>query len=120
MAPLPASRRLRPPELQGVGGELLGRWRRAGSPRPGERPPSLPEAPSERLGELARILDRLRQGRGEPALRLRLADLLASPGVGDAWLEAKRDDVLLTAQDFASDLVEEMLKVRRRRTRAAS
>ncbi len=38
----------------------------------------------------------------------------------DAWLEAKRDDVLLTSQDFASDLIEEMLKVRRRRTRAAS
>jgi hypothetical protein len=38
----------------------------------------------------------------------------------DAWLEAKRDDVLLTAQDFASDLLEEMLKLRRRRTRAAS
>ena len=27
----------------------------------------------------------------------------------DAWLQAKRDDVLLTAQDFASDLVEEAL-----------
>ena len=38
----------------------------------------------------------------------------------DAWLEAKREDVLLTAQDFASDLLEEMLKLRRRRTRAAS
>jgi hypothetical protein len=33
-----------------------------------------------------------------------------------AWLEAKRDDVLLTAQDFASELVDEAL-VRRRRTR---
>ena len=30
-----------------------------------------------------------------------------------AWLNAKRDDVLLTAQDFASDLVEDAL-VRRR------
>jgi hypothetical protein len=36
-----------------------------------------------------------------------------------AWLEAKRDDVLLTAQDFASELVEEAL-VRHRRRRAAS
>lgn len=36
-----------------------------------------------------------------------------------AWLEAKRDDVLLTAQDFASDLVMEAL-VSRRRRRAAS
>jgi hypothetical protein len=32
-----------------------------------------------------------------------------------AWLEAKRDDVLLTAQDFASDLVDEALMARRRR-----
>ncbi|KAA0093590.1 hypothetical protein CIW49_26370 [Mycolicibacterium sp. P1-18] len=37
----------------------------------------------------------------------------------DAWLEAKRDDVLLTAQDFASLLVEEALH-RRRRARSAS
>jgi len=35
-----------------------------------------------------------------------------------AWLEAKRDDVLLTAQDFASDLVEEALGRRRRRPAA--
>ena len=32
-----------------------------------------------------------------------------------AWLEAKRDDVLLTAQDFASDLVDEALLARHRR-----
>jgi hypothetical protein len=32
-----------------------------------------------------------------------------------AWLEAKRDDVPLTAQDFASDLVDEPLVRRRRR-----
>src|ERR1700722_15159311 len=31
-----------------------------------------------------------------------------------AWLEAKRDDVLLTAQDFASELVDEALSRRRR------
>jgi hypothetical protein len=36
-----------------------------------------------------------------------------------AWLEAKRDDVLLTAQDFASDLVDEALLARRRRRPAA-
>ena len=36
----------------------------------------------------------------------------------DAWLEAKRDDVLLTAQDFASALVDEALH-RRLRQRAA-
>jgi hypothetical protein len=46
--------------------------------------------------------------RSETAQRLR-----------DAWLEAKRDDVLLTAQDFASDLVEDAL-ARRRRQRTAS
>lgn len=37
-----------------------------------------------------------------------------------AWLQAKRDDVLLTAQDFASNLVEEALVARQRRRRAAS
>jgi hypothetical protein len=31
-----------------------------------------------------------------------------------AWLQAKRDDVLLTAQDFASDLVDEALARRLR------
>jgi hypothetical protein len=36
----------------------------------------------------------------------------------DAWLEAKRDDVLLTAQDFASALVDEAL-TRRLRQRSA-
>lgn len=36
-----------------------------------------------------------------------------------AWLEAKRDDVLLTAQDFASALVDEALAARRRRARTA-
>lgn len=33
----------------------------------------------------------------------------------EAWLEAKRDDVLLTAQDFASTLVDEALEHRRSR-----
>jgi hypothetical protein len=37
----------------------------------------------------------------------------------EAWLQAKRDDVLLTAQDFASNLVDEALS-RRRRQRASS
>ena len=36
--------------------------------------------------------------------------------VRQAWLDAKRNDVLLTAQDFASDLVDEAL-VRRWQTR---
>jgi hypothetical protein len=42
-------------------------------------------------------------------LRLRSATALR---LREAWLEAKRDDVLLTAQDFASDLVEEALRRR--------
>jgi hypothetical protein len=46
-------------------------------------------------------------------LRLRPA---TAQRVRQAWLEAKRDDVLLTAQDFASDLVDEAL-VRHRRSR---
>ncbi|WP_431236143.1 hypothetical protein ACQ856_28985 (plasmid) [Mycolicibacterium psychrotolerans] len=37
-----------------------------------------------------------------------------------AWLEAKRDDVLLTAQDFASNLVEDALLRRQRRTTSTS
>jgi hypothetical protein len=45
------------------------------------------------------------------------------PGTADklraAWLEAKRDDVLLTAQDFASSLMDDAL-ARYRRRRAAS
>jgi hypothetical protein len=48
-------------------------------------------------------------------LRLRPA---TAQRLRQAWLEAKRDDVLLTAQDFASDLVDEAL-VRRRRRPAA-
>jgi hypothetical protein len=60
--------------------------------------PALPAAPAM---EAPRTL-RLRPG---TAQRVR-----------QAWLEAKRDDVLLTAQDFASDLVDEAL-VRRRRPR---
>jgi hypothetical protein len=37
-----------------------------------------------------------------------------------AWLEAKRDDVLLTAQDFASNLVDDALARHRRRRAVAS
>lgn len=37
-----------------------------------------------------------------------------------AWLDAKRDDVLLTAQDFASNLVEDALRSRRRRRTPAT
>jgi hypothetical protein len=48
-------------------------------------------------------------------LRLRTA---TAQRLRQAWLEAKRDDVLLTAQDFASDLVDEALARRRRRPAA--
>jgi len=48
-------------------------------------------------------------------LRLRPA---TAQRLRQAWLEAKRDEVLLTAQDFASDLVEEALARRRRRPAA--
>lgn len=48
-------------------------------------------------------------------LRLRPA---TAQRLRQAWLEAKRDDVLLTAQDYASDLVDEALGRRRRRPAA--
>jgi hypothetical protein len=48
-------------------------------------------------------------------LRLRPA---TAQRLRQAWLEAKRDDVLLTAQDYASDLVDEALTRRRRRPAA--
>jgi hypothetical protein len=55
---------------------------------------------------------------GEAPRTLRLRRTTAQE-LREAWLEAKRDDVLLTAQDFASNLVDEALS-RRRRQRAAS
>lgn len=63
------------------------------------------ERPSAAEPEAPRTL-RLRP---EAATRLRAA-----------WLEAKRDDVLLTAQDFASDLMMEALVSRRRRRTATA
>jgi hypothetical protein len=50
-------------------------------------------------------------------MRMRPATALA---LRNAWLEAKRDDVLLTAQDFASDLVDEALMRRLRRPAVSS
>ena len=76
------------------------------------------EAPTRQRSSSPTSADVPASGPSAPrTLRLRPA---TAQDLRDAWLEAKRDDVLLTAQDFASDLVEEMLKVRRRRTRAAS
>ena len=67
---------------------------------------SLPTARTEKTP--AEEAPRTLRLRAKTAVRLR-----------NAWLEAKRDDVLLTAQDFASDLVEEAL-ARHRRRRANS
>jgi len=43
-------------------------------------------------------------------LRLRVSTAAA---LRDAWLEAKRDDVLLSHQDFASNLIDDALGRRR-------
>jgi hypothetical protein len=65
------------------------------SPLPTAPPPAAPAiAPEPKTPRTLRL-------RSTTAQRLR-----------DAWLEAKRDDVLLTAQDFASDLVDEALRRR--------
>jgi hypothetical protein len=53
----------------------------------------------------------------EPPRTLRLRSATAER-VRRAWVEAKRDDVFLTAQDFASDLLDEALARRRRRPAA--
>ena len=75
--------------------------------RPSASVSTLPPAPTPaRPADVAPRTLRLQPG---TAQRLR-----------DAWLEAKRDDVLLTAQDFASALVEEALTRRRRQQTARS
>src|ERR1700730_2101810 len=70
-------------------------------------PAPAPDAPPAALD--AGAAPRTMRLRPETAARLRAA-----------WLEAKRNDVLLTAQDFASSLVEDALASRRRARRAAS
>ena len=77
---------------------------RAAAPVPPAEPAS-PPPPAESEAPGAPRTLRLRP---ETATQLRAA-----------WLEAKRDDVLLTAQDFASNLVEEALVSRQRRRRTA-
>jgi hypothetical protein len=69
-------------------------------------PTAAPAAPATATGQEAPRTLRLRS---TTAQRLR-----------DAWLEAKRDDVLLTAQDFASDLVDEALRRRARMSASTS
>jgi hypothetical protein len=65
---------------------------------------TLPPAPAADAGSAAPRTLRLRTS---TAAELR-----------EAWLEAKRDDVLLTAQDFASNLIEDALRRHRRRRTA--
>jgi hypothetical protein len=92
----------------------------AGAPAPdAAAPPSVtvteqPPAPVSTLPAPARPMTATAPG-APRTLRLRPA---TAARVRQAWLEAKRDDVLLTAQDFASDLVEEALTRRRRRPAA--
>jgi hypothetical protein len=91
-------------------------------PSPAATAPELPAAtPEPTAASVSRLPGpRPQQSATEAAaprtLRLRPA---TATKLRNAWLEAKRDDVLLTAQDFASDLVEEAL-ARHRRRRAAS
>ena len=90
---------------------------------PAATAPELPAATPEPVGaaSVSRLPGaRQQQSHAEDAAPrpLRLRPDTASR-LRAAWLEAKRDDVLLTAQDFASELVEDAL-VRHRRRRAAS
>lgn len=78
---------------------------RAAAPKPPAEPAS-PPPPAESEAPGAPRTLRLRP---ETATQLRAA-----------WLQAKRDDVLLTAQDFASNLVEEALVARQRRRRTST
>jgi hypothetical protein len=81
-------------------------------------PPAAPEPPAASVSTLPSSAKR-RSAADEAAPRtLRLRPDTAAR-LRAAWLEAKRDDVLLTAQDFASDLVEDAL-ARHRRRRAVS
>ncbi|WP_431240924.1 hypothetical protein ACQ86B_28795 (plasmid) [Mycolicibacterium aichiense] len=81
-------------------------------PTPAEPPAAsvrtLPSPPKPRVAAAEEAPRTLRL-RPDTAARLRAA-----------WLEAKRDDVLLTAQDFASNLVEDALVRAQRRTASMS
>ena len=74
--------------------------------RPAASVSSLPPAPAPAAAE-----------RAPRTLRLRTA---TAQQLRAAWLEAKRDDVLLTAQDYASTLLDEALAARARRMRTAN
>lgn len=99
----------------------------AAAERPGEAlsavrsllPPSATERPAEILGPVRTLSSP--NPTSDPADRaprtMRLREATAA-SLRAAWLEAKRDDVLLTAQDFASELVEDALRRRRRTARS--
>lgn len=91
------------------------------APDPEPAPEAQPESvePAERPRPLTARPTRISHTVDVPrTLRLRPATAQA---LREAWIEAKHDDVMLTAQDFASELIEEMLKIRKRReSRAAS
>jgi hypothetical protein len=80
--------------------------------------PATPELPAASVSTLPSSAKR-RGAADEAAPRTLRLRPDAAARLRAAWLEAKRDDVLLTAQDFASDLVEDAL-VRHRRRRAVS
>jgi hypothetical protein len=62
-----------------------------------------PETTTQEPGDAGSAAPRTLRLRPDTAARLR-----------EAWITAKRNDVLLTAQDFASDLVDHALKTQRR------
>ncbi|WP_152981342.1 hypothetical protein [Mycobacterium intracellulare] len=66
-------------------------------------PAPAPPPPPAQSGDVAEVPRTLR-------LRPKTASLLR-----EAWVQAKHEDVFLTAQDFASNLLEEALMSRRRR-----
>ncbi|MDT5078148.1 MAG: hypothetical protein QOJ80_2785 [Mycobacterium sp.] len=81
--------------------------------------PAEPSASTMRTASVSTLAPAAAPATGEAAPRtIRLRSDTAAQ-LRAAWLEAKRDDVLLQAQDFASMLVEEALN-RRRRSRTAS
>jgi len=68
------------------------------------------------VSELPRTRPATKVDEAPRTLRLRTATAI---DLRAAWVEAKRDDVFLTAQDFASNLIEEALANRRRGQRSA-
>lgn len=85
----------------------------------GEGPDTVPPAPALQSTPASAAADQTANVDPLAPRTLRLRPTTAGE-LRAAWLQAKRDDVLLTAKDFASDLLEEALRTRRRRQRAAN